>query len=351
MKRVGPDQYCFGRPRESGAGPAAILPRRQVLRGLATAATAGLPRPGRASTRRTLRVGFTIGRNSQFGAGVAEFARVLEARSPGEWRIEDYLNAAPGGDPDLADAVKKGELDLAFFSSVVLANLVPEFGIFDLPFLFRDAGHARRVLDGPIGRAYLEKFREHDLAVLAWGENGVRHLTNSKRPIHAPSDLHGLRLRVPDSDVMLRCFRQLGADTASLAFPALYAALESGCFDGQDNPIATIRAIHLERVQHHLTLSAHIYSSAVFFISTDVWDDLSPSEQTIFREAARAGAAASREAADRAEREGIGLLRASGVKVVEHIDQAAFRAALEPTWSQLAERFGTGQIAQIQAQP
>ena len=76
-----------------------------------------------------------------------------------------------------------------------------------------------------MGRAYLEKFRGHELVPLAWGENGMRHLTNARCPVRTPDDLRGLRLRVPQSEVTLRCFRQLGVEAASLGFPALYGAL------------------------------------------------------------------------------------------------------------------------------
>ena len=333
-----------------------VMPRRRdLLRGVAgfgVLAGLGVAHAARAAgAGRALRMGYINARDSQLGAGTAEFARKIEAAKGGAWRIEQYPNGVLGGEVEMLDGLRKGELDLAFITAAVLSGVVPEFGIFDLPFLFRGAAHAHAVLDGPIGQDYLERFRGRGLVGLAWGENGVRHLTNSKRPIRAPKDLIGLRLRVPQSDVTLRCFRQLGVEAAPLGFPALYGALEAGRFDGQENPISTIRAAHFERVQRHLTLSGHVYSGAIIFMSQDAWDDLGPAERNAFAEAAHAGALTSRRVAGQAEREGTDALRAAGMEVVPDVDGVAFLAALEPVWSEFARQFGEAQIARMRAGP
>ena len=326
--------------------------RRTILRGLAAAGTlCGLAAPhlARGVGTRSLKLGYVGPSDSQFGVGATEFARRIEIATGGAYRIEPYPNGVLGGEAEMLNGMRKGELDLGIISAVVFASVVPDFGVFDLPFLFRDAAHARAVLDGPIGQDFLDKFRARELMPLAWGENGVRHITNSRRPVRAPADLRGLKLRVPQSDVMLRCFRQLGVDAAPLAFPGVYGALESGRFDGQENPISVIRSTHLDRVQHHLTLSGHIYSSAIIFMSNDSWDDLSPAQCAAFTDVARASGLATREAAGQAERDGIEALQAAGMEIVPSVDRNAFLAALEPTWSELARQFGEDRIARIRA--
>lgn len=334
-------------------GALAALSRRDLLRcGAGALATVGAPRIVRAAgTGRALKMSYLFLQDSQLGAGADEFARKAESATNGAWRIDQYPGGAFGGELEMIDALRKGELDLAFVTGAVFANVAPDFGVLDLPFLFRNAAHAHAVLDGPIGRTMLDKFRQHDLMALAWGENGMRHITNSLRPIHAPEDLRGLKMRVPQSDVMLRCFRQLGVDTAPMAFPALYGALESGRFDGQENPIAVIRAAELDRVQQYLTLTGHIYSNAVIFISKDAWNGLSARERGIFLEAAHAGGMASRQRAGRDDREGVDVLRKTGMNVVSLVDRMAFRAALEPTWSKFATEFGPKLVSRIEAVP
>ncbi len=252
------------------------LSRRGLIRwGVsAIAALGAAPIVHATGTGRALKMSYLFDHDSQLGAGADEFARRIRSATDGAWRIDQYPGGAFGGELEMIEALRKGELDLAFITGAVFANIAPAFGVLDLPFLFHNASHAHAVLDGPIGRNMLDRFRQHDLVALAWGENGMRHITNSLRPIHTPEDLRGLKMRVPQSEVMLRCFRQLGVDTAPMAFPALYGALESGRFDGQENPIAVIRAAEFDRVQQHLTLTGHIYSNAVIFMSKDAWSGL-----------------------------------------------------------------------------
>lgn len=119
------------------------------------------------------------------------------------------------------------------------------------PYLFRDADQARRVLDGPAGSDFAASSQAKALPVLAWGENGLRHIT-SNRPVESPADLHGLKIRVPQSEVMLGGFRALGAQAAPLAFPLLRDAIRTGEFEAQENAISTIEAAKLNEVQKYL---------------------------------------------------------------------------------------------------
>src|ERR1700675_1248750 len=236
----------------------------------------------RAQTPKTLKLGYILSTHSQLGAGATVFADQIAERTDGRYQIEQYPNSALGGEVEMLKAVKLGTVDLAFITGAPLPNFVSDIGIFNIPFLFRDVNHAHAVLDGPIGQSYLAKFRDKDLVALAWGENGMRHLTNSKREIHSPEDLRGLKLRVPQSDVMLAGFKALGADVSSLAFPLLYGALQSGQFDGQENPIATIQSSKFNQVQKYLTLTGHVYDPAILFMSVDDFADLSAGDKASF---------------------------------------------------------------------
>ena len=157
-----------------------------------------------------------------------------------------------------------GSIDLAFVTGMGLPSILPEAGVLNIPFLFSNIGQAHTALDGPMGESFRKLFAAKGLVMLAWGENGLRHMTNAKRPIIVPADLKGLRMRVPQSDVLLTGFQALGVDVASLPFPQLYEALRTGKFDGQENPIATIQAAKFDQVQKFLTLSGHAYDPAVF---------------------------------------------------------------------------------------
>jgi tripartite ATP-independent transporter DctP family solute receptor len=303
--------------------------------------------PACGQSPKTLKLGYILSTSSQLGAGAAVFADEIAKQTQGRYRIEQYPNSALGGEVEMLKAVQLGTVDLAFITGAPLPNFVPDVGVFNIPFLFRDPAHAHAVLDGPIGRSYLEKFREKDLVALAWGENGMRHLTNSKHEIRSPTDLKGLKLRLPQSDVMLAGFKALGADVSQLAFPQLYGALQSGQFDGEENPIATIQSSKFNQVQKYLTLSGHVYDPAVLFMSIDDFDELSAEDKRLFVEAAKLAGDASRTFAAVAEAKGVSELAQAGMQVIKDIDRSRFAAAMASANSEFDRRFGSEVIAKI----
>ena len=312
--------------------------------------------PGLSSRRaysavqpRVLRIGFTTPRDSQFGAGALEFASYVERNCGGRLRVELYPVGEVGGELEMCQDVAAGTLEMAFASSVVFATIAPELSIFDIPFLFRDLAHARGVLDGEIGKSALARLEPKGIVGLAWGENGLRHLTTFDRAVHRPEDLKNLKLRVPQSDVMVDSFKAIGADVHQLPFPELYAALSSGSFQGQENPIATIVATNFDKVQHYLCLTGHVYSPAAFLISKQVFERFSPEDQHALRIAGAAGSKASRIYIDRAEKNGLDELRRRGMNVVEDIDRPAFVASLASLESKFQKQFGKDNIDAIRA--
>jgi tripartite ATP-independent transporter DctP family solute receptor len=249
---------------------------------------------------------------------------------------------------ELTQACINGSLDLAVTASNVVASIVPELGLLDAPFLFQDAGHARAVLDNAIGTELTDLMRAKGVNNLAWAENGLRHMTANK-PIREPDDLRGLHLRVPQSNVMVEAFTALGADPEPLPFPQLFEALRTGRFEAQENPVATIVAANFAQVQTCLSLTGHVYSAAFFIVSSDLLEDLEPAQCAALAEAARFGADASRETASNGERNGIELLRNTGMTIVQDVDRRALAEAARPALDIIARRLGARRAAQIRA--
>ena len=303
--------------------------------------------PASAQNAKVLKLGYILSTDSQLGAGSTVFADEIAKRTQGRYRIEQYPNSVLGGEVEMLKAVQLGTVNLAFITGAPLPNFLPDIGVFNIPFLFRDAAHAHAVLDGPIGQSYLGKFRDKDLVALAWGENGMRHITNSKHEIRLPEDIKGLKLRLPQSDVMLAGFRALGADVSPLPFPQLYGALQSGQFDGQENPIATIQSSKFNQVQRYLTLTAHVYDPAILFMSVDDFDGLSDPDKRSFVEAARLAGEASRQFAATAEAKGVSELAQAGMLVIKDVDRSKFATAMAPANPEFDHRFGGELISKI----
>jgi tripartite ATP-independent transporter DctP family solute receptor len=306
-----------------------------------------VPISARAQTPKSLKLGYILSTDSQLGAGASIFADEIAKRTQGRYRIEQFPNAALGGEVEMLKAVQLGTVDLAFITGAPLPNFVPDIGVFNIPFLFRDVAHAHAVLDGSIGQSYLDKFREKELVALAWGENGMRHITNSKHEIRSPEDLKGLKLRLPQSDVMLAGFKALGADVKPLAFPQLYGALQSDQFDGQENPIATIQSSKFYQVQKYLTLTGHVYDPAILFMSIDDFDELSDDDKRSFKAAAKLAGDASRQFAAAAEAKGVTELTQAGMQVIKDVDRGKFAAEMASATPDFDRRFGSELISKI----
>lgn len=299
--------------------------------------------------QKTYKIGYILPVNSQLGAAATAFADDVAKRTGGKVKIEQYPNSALGGEVDMLSGLQLGTVDVAVVTGAPLPNVVPEVGVFSVPFIFRNVAHAHAVLDGPLGQSYLEKFKDKGMIALAWGENGMRHITNSKRPIRTADDLKGLKLRLPQSDVMAAGFKALGADVGALGFPQLYGALQTGQFDGQENPIATIQSAKFFQVQKYLTLSGHVYDPAVILVSGETWKELTDSEKAAMLEAAKAGALASRNYAAEAEKSGVEALRKQGMEVVEQIDRAAFTSGLQSVRGEYEKKFGAETLKKIES--
>ncbi|SRR5579859_747120 len=304
---------------------------------------------GAYAQQKTYRIGYLFPLNSQLGAGASAFADEVAKRTGGRIRIEQYPNSVLGGEVEMLDGLKLGTVDFALISGAALPNVLPEAGVFSIPFIFRDADHAHHVLDSALGQAYLDKLREKGIVGLAWGENGMRQLTNAKHPIRTPDDLKGLKLRLPQSEVMVAGFKALGAETAAIGFPQLFAALQTGQVDGEENPIATILSAKFSSVQKYLTLSGHVYDPAGILVSGETWKEFSEADRAALIAAAKVGAEASRRFAAEAQKNGVAELKKQGMEVTEQIDRAAFVAAMQSVRPDYEKKFGTEVLSKIDA--
>jgi TRAP-type C4-dicarboxylate transport system substrate-binding protein len=234
-----------------------------------------------------------------------------------------------GDDQHLLKDLVDGTGELMITGCTVIGDLVPTLGVMDAPYLFRDVPTARAVLDGPLGREFSALAEPKNISVLAWAENGLRHIT-SNRPIRGPADLKDFKLRVPPTAVMQGGMEALGADAKPYSFALLAEALRTGQFDGQENAIITIESAKLNLVQSHLNLTGHIYDPGVILASGDLMADLTAVQQEAMRVCAAKGSTKMREVAAAAQDQGITRLAAAGMTVVSNVDLTQFRAAARP---------------------
>ena len=300
-----------------------------------------------AAAQTTMKISISVAQNSHQGVGIDTFAREVEKRTAGRYKVQTFYSGSLGGERESIEAVQLGTQELTMSSTGPVPNFVPETKILDVPFLFRDKAHARAVLDGPIGQEMLAKFEPKGFKALAWAENGIRHMTNSKRDVNAPEDLKGLKMRTMENPVHIAAYKGLGIVATPMAFPEVFTALQQGTVDGQENPLSVIMAAKFDQVQKHLSLTGHVYSPAIFLMNKGAFDKLSAADKTAFLESAREAAKANRARVDQDDANGVAELRAKGMKVIDNVDKAKFVAALAPVNAGFEKDFGKANLDRI----
>ncbi|MFD2639055.1 TRAP transporter substrate-binding protein [Piscibacillus salipiscarius] len=230
-----------------------------------------------------------IGLNSEHPQykGLLKFKEIVEKETDGAIKVETYHSGQLGDDRTMTEALQLGTQEVTIPSTAPIANFVPEFSVFDIPFLFPSEEVADKVLAGDVAQGLLKKLEEKDLVGLAYWENGFRDLTNSVRPVKTIEDFEGLKIRTMENDLHLEAFKALGANPTPMAFTELFTALQQGTVDGQENPYATIYLEKFYEVQDYVSNTHHVYSPFVFLMSKQFYDGLSKEQQEIVRSAAK----------------------------------------------------------------
>jgi tripartite ATP-independent transporter DctP family solute receptor len=300
-----------------------------------------------AAAQTAMKINIAIAQNSHQGIAIDTFAKEVDARTGGRIKIQTFYSGSLGGERESIEAVQLGTQELTFSSSGPVPNFVPDAKILDIPFLFRDKAHARAVLDGPIGQEMLTKFESKGFKALAWGENGIRNMTNNQRAINTPDDLKGLKLRTMENPVHVAAYKGLGIVTTPMAMTEVFTALQQGTVDGQENPLSVIMAAKFDQVQKHVSLTGHVYSPAIFLMNKGSFDKLSAADKQVFLDAAKVAVKANRARVDADDAMGVSYLRGKGMTVVENVDKAKFVATLAPVYADFEKQFGKANIDRI----
>ncbi len=292
---------------------------------LAAAAIAVLPLAAQAqAVKLTLGHGAAPG-NPRHEASV-RFAEVLKAKTGGRIEVQVAPSAQLGDDAAMVTALRTGALDMSANSQGAVANAVPEYNAFGMPFLFPTPAAAFKLLDGPLGKELGERSAEKGMVLLGAWDNGIRHMTNSKRPISKVDDMKGLKMRVPPDATLVDIMKSVGAEAQQIRFAELYVALQQGVVDGQENPLVNIHASKLYEVQKHLALTSHQFQMTPLLMSKRTWDRLSDADKKAVQEAAAEATALQRKLSQEADDKLLADLKSKGVQVTTP-DRAGFEKA------------------------
>jgi tripartite ATP-independent transporter DctP family solute receptor len=271
---------------------------------------------------------------SLFQQSADEFAKRANAKLAGKAKVVTFGSSQLGGDKELLQKLKLGTVDMAL-PSTVMSSEVDLFGIFEMPYIVKDRAHMSRI-EKEIFWPKLEPAAEKKgLKVLAVWENGIRHITNSKRPIKVPADLKGIKLRVPEGVWRVKMFQAYGANPSPMKFSELFTALQTGVMDGQENPFTQIYSAKLQEVQKYLSLSGHVYTPAYLTVGMTHWNTLPADVRKALEDTAKETQAFVYEAAAKDDTALLDKLKQAGMQVND-VDKEAFVAASKPIY----EEFG-----------
>ena len=281
-----------------------------------------------------------------FHKGFVEFARILNEKSGDMFDVRIFQGTM-GGQRENIEAVQEGILDLTSTSLSLLGNFGGQVGVFDLPYLFSSRDHVYRALDSEIGLEVAAPLEAENLKLIAYWENGFRHVTNNVRPIEKPEDLQGLRIRTPESPEYVNTFQGFGAQAIPMAWPEVFTALQQGVIDGQENPYANIYDGRLQEVQRYLSLTSHVYAGNGVVINLDRFNSFSPEIQAWILEAAAEAKPIQRQYVQDMEAHFRGELEKGGM-VVNEADLPASVAAAEPVYeAHFYPKFGKELVERI----
>jgi tripartite ATP-independent transporter DctP family solute receptor len=255
--------------------------------------------------------------------------RQLEAATQGRLRIRVYHAGQLGREGDTVDLTRFGALDITRVNFASLNNPFPLTRMFALPYVFDSVAHMRRAADGEVGQAVLKGFEQRDLIGLAIYDAGSRSFYNVRRPIVEPADLHGLKIRVPPSDIFIELVRALGANPTPLPYGEVYSAMQTHLIEGAENNWRTFHTSRQFEVARHWSNSEHSYSPEALLMSRRTFEALSVSDRELVLDTARQSVGHMRELWDRMEAESRETVLASGVKANE-VDREAFHRIAKP---------------------
>jgi tripartite ATP-independent transporter DctP family solute receptor len=258
------------------------------------------------------RLSTVLGTAFPWGQAGERWATLVREKTQGRINIKLYPGVSLVGGEQTREftAIRQGVIDLAVGSTINWSPQIKELNLFALPFLMPDEKAVDALIHGEVGKDIFRIIEKREVIPLAWGENGFREVSNSKRAITTPEDIKGLKIRVVGSPLFNEIFTALGANPTQMSWADAQTALASNAVDGQENPLAVFFSAKLSGIgQKNLTLWHYISDPLIFVVNKEVWAQWTPADRELVREAAL-----------QAARENIDNVRKGDASVLQQIE-------------------------------
>lgn len=276
-----------------------------------------------------------------------KFADLIKEKTDGKIELQLFPSGQLGNERDMIEGMQIGTLDAGLITNAPISGFVSSFMVLDLPFIFSDADNAHKTLDGPAGRALLDKLDTIGIKGLAFAEGGFRHMINNVRPIMEVEDVKGIKFRVMKNPVYIGLFKYLGSNAIPMPWGEVFTAVQQGVIDGLEIPISVTWSNNYFEVTKYLSLTGHTYSPLVFMVSSGVWSSLSPDYQKIFLESAHEAAVYERASVKEIEADLLKKLQEKGMEINEVLNKNPFQEAVKPLYEEFKEKIGADVLKMV----
>jgi tripartite ATP-independent transporter DctP family solute receptor len=269
-----------------------------------------------------------------------ELEKRVEAKNPNV-DVQVFPGGQLGSEGEILGQLQAGLTDMLPTTTGPLGQQNPIYYVLETPYVFLNDGQADRVLDGPLGEKFLKGMEAKGLIGLAFWENGFRQITNNVRPIKAPADLKGIKLRVQQNRLHIKYFGDLGANPTPMAFTEIYNALATKLVDGQENPFALIATNKFYEQQKFVAKTDHVYSAVPVYFSKTKWDRLPPDVQKLVRDTVVELRLWERQRGRDLQNQYVEeISKKSTVYVLSDAEKEAFRKAAGPAYEWAKKQYG-----------
>ena len=317
---------------------------------IAVALAAGFASATVAAQQVTIRWGDVVAATHPSVQMIERIAADVKAKSNGRIVIQSFPGGQLGGSRDMIDAVANGAQHIVTEGAANFGAWVPSIGVVEAPYVWRDAAHLQKAMNGPIGEQFNATLvKARGMRILGTTYYGTRHITTTSKEVRSPADMAGFKLRVPENDVFKAMAEAWGARPTPMNFGELYLALKQNVVDGQENPLPTIKSGKFDEVQKYLVMSGHIITPRLVVVNEAFWQGLKPDDRKIIGDAVRAGIAWQDAELAKQESSLVDTFKASGMTVITP-DANAFRAPVLAKVPKMFEsKWGAGMFEKIQA--
>lgn len=251
--------------------------------------------------------------------------------------LQAFHGGVLGAQPDAIEQVRNGALEFANFNLGPMGPIIPTTNVVSLPFIFSSVDHMHKAMDGEVGQIFADAMEPAGIVPLAWYDSGSRSFYNSVRPITAPEDVEGLKLRVMNNELFVDMVAQLGGNATPMAFGEVYQSLQTGVIDGAENNYPSYESTGHFEVAGFYSITDHLIIPECLCVSTEAWNALDADTQAKVREAAVASAITQRQLWAVREQESRAKVEAAGAKVNEVVNKVAFQEKMAPVYEKFLE--------------